>query len=108
MITASAVRGVVLLVGVVGIAGMIVSSIAGSNGAAMTFGLVLAAAVLCLIVATAVTAAGGSDTRADDDAAALGERVERAVEELVASGADEERLRSLVGDAVRLGRATSR
>jgi hypothetical protein len=39
-----------------GIAGMIVSSVLNHNGAAITFGLITAAAVLCSMVATAVAA----------------------------------------------------
>ena len=107
MISAQAVRRVVLVVCVAGIAGMIVSSIAGSNGAAMTFGLVAAVAVVCSIVATAVStgrvdasAEGGRGGDADD----LGQRVEAHVAALVASGADEAAVRALVADAVRLGR----
>ena len=53
------VRRVVIGVCVAGIAGMIVSSIADNTGAALTAGLVTAIAVLCLIVATAVTGAHG-------------------------------------------------
>src|SRR5687767_2902941 len=53
------VRRVVIAVCVAGIAGMIVSSIADNTGAALTAGLVTAIAVLCLIVATAVTGAHG-------------------------------------------------
>ena len=94
------VRRVVIVVCVAGIAGMIVSSIADNTGAALTAGLVTAIAVLCLIVATAVTGAQGvgiSDLLASD--------VEERVEALVAAGADEDDVRALVGAAVRLGKA---
>ena len=93
--SAVAVRRAVLAVCVLGIAGMIVSSIADNTGAALTAGLVTAVAVLCAIVATAV---GGP---ADEEQAA---RVEAGVQELVAAGADEAAVRRLVGEAVRLGK----
>src|SRR3954470_1378347 len=52
--SARAVRRIVVTVFVLGIAGMIAGSIADNNGAALTAGLVSAAASLCLLVATAV------------------------------------------------------
>ena len=101
--SARAVRRIVLVVCVAGIAGMIASSIADNNGAAMTFGIVTAVAVLCLMVATSVT--GGGRVPVPAEAEARGERVEAMVRELIDAGADEQRVRSLVGEAVRLGRA---
>lgn len=95
--SATAVRRAVVAVCVAGIAGMIVSSIADATGAALTFGLVTAVAVLCSMVATAVAG------RPDEAQAA---RVEAGVQELVAAGADEDAVRRLVGDAVRMGRQT--
>lgn len=94
------VRRIVIAVCVAGIAGMIVSSIADNTGAALTAGLVTAVAVLCLIVATAVTGAQGvgiGDLLASD--------VEERIEALVAGGADEDDVRALVGAAVKLGKA---
>lgn len=98
-----AVRRVVVTVCVVGIAGMIVGSVTDDNGVALTFGLLTAGAVACLIVATAVAgpAAGGSGRAVDDEQAA---RVERLVGQLVAAGAEEPLVRALVKAAVRLGR----
>jgi hypothetical protein len=96
--TARAVRRLVIGVCVVGIAGMIGGSIADNNAVALTFGLVTAAAVACLIVATAVSPPGA--TRFDENQAA---RVEELVGGLVATGADEAAVRALVGEAVRLG-----
>lgn len=93
--SAVAVRRVVWVVAALGIAGMIVGSINENSGAALTFGLVTAVAVLCLIVATAVAG------RPDETQAA---RVEALVGEVVAQGADEATVRRLVGEAVRLGR----
>jgi hypothetical protein len=93
--SAAAVRRAVVAVCVLGIAGMIAGSVADNTGAALTCGLVTAVAVLCAIVATAVSGP------ADDEQAA---RVEAGVHDLVAAGADEEAVRRLVGDAVRLGK----
>jgi hypothetical protein len=52
--TIGALRVIVVVVCGLGIAGMIVSSIADSTGAALTFGLVTATAVIVLIAVTAV------------------------------------------------------
>ncbi|HVM07423.1 MAG TPA: hypothetical protein VM345_03085 [Acidimicrobiales bacterium] len=106
--SAAVVRRVVLAVCVVGIAGMIVTNIADNSGGSMTFGLITAAAVLCSIVATAVSRpAAGAALAAADDAEHLGAQVEQRIAALVAGGADEEEVRRLVADAVRLGRVTS-
>src|SRR5437867_2262865 len=66
---------------------------------ALSFGLVTAAAVACLIVATAVSAPTAG--RNDEERAA---RVETLIGGLVAAGADEEAVRALVREAVRLGK----
>ncbi|MDQ3757736.1 MAG: hypothetical protein M3394_07795 [Actinomycetota bacterium] len=94
-----AVRPVVMAVCVVGIAGMIATSVADATGAALAFGLLTAGAVLCLVVASAVAA---GDAPADMETQAA--RVEALVGEVVAAGADEHTVRRLVGEAVRLGR----
>lgn len=95
-----AVRLVVLAVCAAGIAGMVVGSVADDNTVALTFGLITAAAVACLIVATAV---GGPDASEADEVG--GERIEELVAALVARGAEEATVRDLVGEAVRLGRS---
>ena len=95
------IRRVVLAIVVVGIAGMIVSSINNENKVALGFGLVTALAVLCSMVATAVTSGGA------DDADAQAARVETLSGDLVSSGADERAVRALVRESVRLGRITS-
>jgi hypothetical protein len=102
-VTLRAVRLVVVAVCVGGIAGMIVSSIVGSTGAAVTFGLITAGAVLCSIVATAVGAGPGGSGSLDETEAAL---VERLIVDLVQAGADETEVRNLVRHAVRLGRTS--
>jgi len=91
---------VVVAVCAAGIAGMVVGSIADDNTTTLTFGLVTAAAVACLIVATAV--AGGEPADADE---AAGRRVEELVRALVATGADEAAVRELVRAAIVLGRS---
>ncbi len=100
------VRRVVVVVCVAGVAGMIMASIAGSNGAALTFGLITAAAVLCLMVATAVGGGGGGAPAGQDESRAEG--VEAMMERLVTAGADEADVRQLVEEAIRLGRSTAR
>jgi hypothetical protein len=87
-----------------GVAGMIVASILNANGAALTFGLVTAAAVACLMVATAV--AGPAIGRAVPPDEERAERIERMVRQLAAAGAEEPLLRALVREAVRLGRGS--
>ena len=84
-----------------GIVGMIVTSINGNNnGWVVTFGCVTALASLCLFTATAAVRREPIDVFED----ALAERLEEQVQGLVAQGADEETVRSLVRDALRLGR----
>jgi hypothetical protein len=99
-VRARAVRRVVIAIVLAGIAGMIVSSIANNNSAALTFGLVTAVAVLCSMVASAVT--GGPV----DDAEAQAARVDTLTGDLVRGGADEHVVRALVREAVRLGRVS--
>jgi hypothetical protein len=88
-----AVRVLVIAVCVSGIAGMIVSSIAENNGAALTFGVLTAVAVLVLI---AVTAAGPRPL-SEEDARAL----EARIQDLVDGGADEAAVRDLVREVSR-------
>jgi hypothetical protein len=77
---------------------MIVTSALDRNGAALTFGLITAVAILCLMVATAV-----SPTTTDSSDRA-GEQLEEAMQALVQRGADERAVRDLVRQAVRFGR----
>ena len=97
--TLARLRAVVLVVFVGGIAGMIVGSVADSNGIAITSGLFTAVAALCLVVATSLEKAPAV---VFDEAEAA--RLEARIEELVAAGADEGQVRQLVRDAVVLGR----
>jgi len=96
-VTPRAVRRLVALVCVAGIAGMIVGSIADNNAVALTFGLATAVAALCLIVATAVAKPASRGTEA-------GAVVEARIAELVEQGMDEKALRALVQAAVEVGR----
>ena len=95
------VRGAVLVVCAAGIAGMIAASIADAGGVALTLGLITAAAVVCLIVVTAVAppSSPGAAGEVDEGRA---EAVERLVQALVADGADEATVRQLVREASRL------
>ena len=106
--SARTIRMIVVVVCVLGIAGMIVTSIADNVGAAVTFGLITAAAILCSIVATAVTTAPAAPLSAPVADEAQAERVEELVQRLIDNGTDEGELRRLVGAAVRLGRGMSR
>ncbi|MFN2608793.1 MAG: hypothetical protein ABR511_13040 [Acidimicrobiales bacterium] len=94
------VRVVVFTVCAAGIVGMIVGSVADDNAVALTFGLVTAAAVACLIVATAVAVPAIDDAALDT----AGRRIEEMVAVLVAAGASEPDVRALVREAVALGR----
>jgi hypothetical protein len=98
--TARWIRRVVIVLCGVGIAGMIAASITDHIGLAITSGMVAAIAVLCLIL---VTAAAGPQAFAAppavDEAAAAD--LERRVQQLVADGADETEVRSLLRAAAR-------
>jgi len=99
----------VLAVCGVGIAGMIVTSATRHNGAAITFGLITAVAVICQMVATTVInearglpGAPISTAAAELEQAAA--RLEASIGQLVDAGAEEAAVRDLVRQAVRLGR----
>jgi hypothetical protein len=93
----------VIAVCVGGVAGMIVTSVLNHNGAALTFGLITAVAILCLMVATAVTGGMGAADAADMER--LAASVEESAGALIEAGADEQAVRDLIRHAVRLGRA---
>jgi hypothetical protein len=96
------IRRIVLGIFVVGIAGMIVSSILDSIGAAITAGLFTAGAVVCLVLVTSVAGPGAFAPPVVDEQAAAD--VERRIADLVAAGADEAEVRSLIRAARRLSR----
>jgi hypothetical protein len=93
----------VLGVCVLAIAGMIVASVTDHNGVAIATGMTAAVAIVCLILVTAVAGpeAFGSPPPVDEAAAA---DLERRIDALVASGADEAEVRSLVRAAGRVYR----
>jgi hypothetical protein len=97
------IRRAVLVVCVLSIATMIVTSITDHVGGAIAAGSVAAIAVLCLVLVTAVAGpeAFGSAPPIDEEAAA---DIERRVASLVAAGADESEVRSLIRAVRRLGR----
>ena len=101
--SAKAVRRAVVVVFVLGVAGIIGFSISDDPDAALASGLLTAAAAVVLIAVTAVTT-----PRRVADPEALAERLEDRVSALVAAGADEAEVRRLVGDAVALGRTRPR
>jgi hypothetical protein len=109
----TAIRVTVVAVCVAGVVGMIVASATHHNGAAITFGLATAVAVVCQMVATTVLneARGAPGAPLGPAAAApstetYAAQVETDIEALVAAGADEQAVRDLVRRAVRLGRRT--
>jgi len=86
---------------VFGIAGMIISSIAGNNvGVVTTIGVTTAIAALVLLIAS--VSSNTSRLEVFDEANA--QILERQIIELVKSGTDEIALRSIVRDATKLGR----
>ena len=86
---------------VLGIAGMIISSIAGNNvGVVTTIGATTAIAALVLLIATVSSSPGRLDVFNEAQA----QRLERKITALVKSGTDETSLRSVVRDATKLGR----
>jgi len=99
-VSARLVRRLLVAACVTGIAGMIITSIADSTGGALAFGLLTGGAALTLMTLTAAARDGAAT---DDEV--LARSVEQRMADLVASGADEHRLRLLVSDAVRLGRS---
>jgi hypothetical protein len=95
-------RIVCALIFVAGIVTMIVTSVASNNmGVMITTGLVTAVAALVLLAVSSAVQGKPFGGIADDIAA---ERVEQRIDQLVAGGANEEAVRSLVRDSVRLGR----
>ena len=86
---------------VLGIAGMIISSIAGNNvGVVTTIGVTTAIAALVLLIASVSSSPSRLDVFDEADAQIL----ERQIVELVKSGTNETALRSIVRDATKLGR----
>jgi len=95
------IRTACIAVFVLGIAGMIVTSINGNNvGLVTTIGLTTAVAALVLLTASTV----GARRRLDVFDDALAERIEGQILELSRTGTDEDSLRRLVTDAIDLGR----
>ena len=95
---------VCVIVFVSGIAGLIISSIAGNNvGVVTTIGLITSLAAVVLLTASTVA----NRQRIDAFNDALAEQVEAQITSVVASGAKEETVRKLVRDAINLGRSAS-
>jgi c-di-AMP phosphodiesterase-like protein len=98
------IRILCVIVFVGGIAGLIISSIAGNNvGVVTTIGLITSLAAIVLLTASTVA----NRQRIDAFNDALAEQVEGQIGALVASGAKEDTLRRLVRDAINLGRSAS-
>ncbi len=98
------IRILCVVVFVCGIAGLIISSIAGNNvGVVTTIGLTTSLAAIVLLTASTVA----NRQRIDAFNDALAEQVEGQIGVLVASGAKEDSVRKLVRDAIDLGRSAS-
>jgi hypothetical protein len=99
--SAGTFRLLAAVVWVAGIAGMIVSSVNGNNnGWVITCGIATAVASIVLLSVSAATNRERLDVFEEADA----ERLEDRIAVVVQSGADEEAVRSLVRDSMRLGR----
>lgn len=102
--TSTAVRAIRISCAIIfalGIAGMIISSIAGNNvGTVTTIGVTTAVAALVLLIAS--VSSGPSRPQVFEEASA--QMLERQIVELVKSGTNETALRSIVRDATKLGR----
>lgn len=99
-----AIRMVCAITFVGGIAGMIISSIAGNNvGLVTTIGVFSAIGAIVLLATSSIAHRQRIDVF--DEAAA--EQLEHQITALVAEGTDESTLRKLVRDAIHLGRSTS-
>jgi hypothetical protein len=97
----TAFRIAAAIVFVAGIATMIVTSVVSNNmGVMVTTGLITAVAAIVLLAVSSAVQGRPLGGVVDEITA---ERVERRVADLVAAGADEAALRSLVRDSVRLG-----
>ena len=103
MISPRWIRRIVLVVCALAIAGMIAASVTSHNGIAIALGMTAAVAVVCLMLVTAVAGPGsfGPAQPVDESAAA---DLERRVEALVAGGADEAEVRSLIRAVARISR----
>jgi hypothetical protein len=85
---------------VAGIAGLIISSVAGNNaGVVLSVGLCIVLAAVALLTYGAVT----PKQRIEPFDEARAEQLEQQVAALVAAGAPEDQVRTLVRDAMRIG-----
>jgi len=101
IVAPSVVRGMGLAFCVVGITGMIITSIADSIDAAIAFGFVGATGALALLLVGVLVPAVERATPSD---VAISAEVEERVARLVAAGADEDELRAVIEATTDLGR----
>ena len=95
------IRIICAIIFVSGIAGMIITSIAGNNvGLVNTIGGTTAIAAVVLLIATSTATSFRPEIFAEADA----ERLEQKISQLVKAGANENELRDLVRQATQLGR----
>ena len=95
------IRFLCAIIFICGIAGMIVTSIAGNNvGWVNTIGVTTAVAALVLVIATVTSTTNRIEVFDEADA----ERLERRIVQLIKSGTDETELREIVRDSMQIGR----
>ncbi len=104
ILTPGTVRSMALVLCVTGIVGMIVTSIADSVDGAIAFGFVGATGALALLLVGVLVPAVEAASSWDEAQAA---EVEDAIRRLVATGADEDDIRTTVRAAIRLGRRSA-
>lgn len=91
------IRSICFAIFIAGIPGLIVSSIAGNNeGWVLTIGMFMVGAAIILIVLSAT----GSTRRLEVFNDVVAERVEQRARELIAAGADEVEVRSLIRETI--------
>jgi hypothetical protein len=96
-----ALRTICAAIFICGIAGLIISSVAGNNnGIVLTVGLTTAVAAIALLAASSVARREPIDAFEEAEA----ERLESQVQQLIDAGAPETDVRNLVREAMRLGR----
>jgi hypothetical protein len=84
---------------VLGVIGLIISSVAGNNeGVVLTIGAGMSIAAIVLLAVSATAPGRRIDAFVEADA----ERIEQRIQALVQAGADEQQVRDLVRDAVRM------
>lgn len=95
------IRSICFTIFILGIPGLIVSSIAGNNeGWVLTIGMVMVGAAIVLMALSAT----GTSKRIDVFTDVMAERVEQRARVLIEAGADEVEVRSLIRETIEMVR----